>query len=215
MKKRISPHRKALLFIPATLLLVLFLSFIYLVIFKKPQPYPGDSNQPYWKIRLYKDQTYVYFRDLFKPESGLNKTIKNVVQLPKQEKKFTSKLADFTLTIPAENYSEIEQKADYEYLVMWITPEDYNKDGEEKLLVTIYPVLKGCQDTSKIPSNGPTTINFAGKYPMSLIHGSISHGDSGHYYDGVSELENGYCIDVSIKFDRKYKERFLSIIEGK
>lgn len=214
MNKNISAKRKIHLLILVALLAV-FLFFIYLTIFKKPQPYPGDSNQPYWKIRLYRDQTYVFFRDLFKQDSGLNKTLNKVVQLSIPDKKFTSKLADFTLTIPSENYSEIEQKADLEYLVMWITPEDYNKDGEEKLLVTIYPISRGCKDTSKIPSNGPTKINFAGKYPISLIHGSISHGDSGHYYNGVSELENGYCLDVSIKFDRKYEERFLNIIEGK
>lgn len=213
MKKRILPKRRVLV-IFVTLLLLL-ISSVYLTFFKKPNPFPGDSNQPYWKIRLYKDQSYVFFRDLFKQDSSLNKTIKNVVQIPKQDKKFTSKLADFTLRIPTENYSEIEQKPDYEYLVMWITPDDYNKDGEEKLLLAIYPVSKGCKDTNKIPANSPTKINFAGKYPMSLIHGSISHGDSGHYYNGVTELDNGYCIDLSIKYDRKYEERFLKIIEGK
>lgn len=190
--------------------------------------YGGDIDIYYPKG----ETGYYHFHNLSWPQDiGLNRTytgspspasvslsqqISTQVQkqFPKSDQTFTSRLANFTLTIPAENYSEMHLNNDSESLIMWITPDDYNKDGEERLDISVYPVSKGCQDTSKTPSNGPTHINLAGKYPISLIHSSVSHGDSGQYYHGVSQLENGYCLEVSIKYDRKYEQKFIDILEG-
>lgn len=186
--------------------------------------FPGDLrdyNSPYWKIREYKDRVISFSRYLFisstpdmRNTGAVQQFSKKVFQQLQPDKKFKSKLIDLNLTIPAENYSSSNHKEDFESLVMWITPENYSGDGENRLNLTVFPESHGCKDSENEPSNGPTRIKIAGKYPITLIHGSISHGDAGHNYRGVSKLENGYCIGVQILFHRKYEQEFMKILEG-
>lgn len=128
---------------------------------------------------------------------------------PQTEQQFTSKLLDLNLTIPKGFTLEIDRGTDYEIIKI-------DKDHENRMSVTIFPVAQGCKDTDY--SSGrfdPLRIKIGGKYPVTFTHSSISHGDVGHYYSAQALATNDYCIAAGMNIDVQNQKEFTNILEGK
>ena len=133
---------------------------------------------------------------------------KSAFMWPVQEKKFTSKILDFTLTAPEGFSLNSKKESDYEYMEMY-------KDNENRMTMTIFPAAKGCKDTDY--SSGrwdPLRIKIGGKYQVTFTHSSISHGDSGHSYAAQALANNDYCIAVDMNINIRNQKEFTNILEG-
>lgn len=128
-------------------------------------------------------------------------------------KSIHSEILDFTLNPPSNYKTSYEKGADYEYMTLSTTSE--RSSDPAVIAITIYPTSQGCTDNNNDYRNPyPVTPNIGGKYPVDLLHGSISHGDIGGWYRGFSKVENDYCIAVEIKQNGISESELVKVLEG-
>ncbi len=181
----------AVLIILTLLVLIPYLTFIY-------YSAPTKNGHLYFSPEYYSGQKIANLKD---QAANL---------LPKPEKRFTSHLLDFSLSFPPNYLVKSESKKEYEFL-------SAAKENGNYLSLTIFPVTQGCIDTEAAAlANGrwsPVRVKIGGKYPMTFNHWSISHGESGHTYEGVAKANENYCIAVTLSIDVTNEKEFINLID--